>query len=114
MDLKDLKRLYVWLERKLTVLGPVQTNNNPDEYSEANLAREMLRYLKHCVEQDVIKEELASKTLTQKPYWYPDPMTPHYPYTPITTSPHTATDGICAVCKAKNPDATHCVHRIRY
>ena len=120
MDLKKLKRLKGWLEKKLSALGPVTSNNNPDEYSEANLSREILRYLKDCVDRDVAIEELdeaEKKRMIDNQTWYPDPMTTYYPQPYTHCVKHTSNTenvSICAVCKAKNPQATHCIHRLRY
>lgn len=102
MNTKELRRLKQWLEIKMGAIDN-SISPNTDEYSDANLSIEILRYIQHCINKEIRLEEDRQREVTQ---WYPDPFFNNYPY----SEPE---EKICKLCKTTNPLGTHCIHKIK-
>ena len=105
MDRLRLQRLFTWLEIKLQSMDKSPAT---DDYSELNLSKEILAYLKYSVDR-----ELEVLKVMDGPQ--PSIHLPTFPYQTHTTTQHTTpykTETICEQCKARNPQNSHCIHKM--
>lgn len=107
---QDLEMLENWIQKKLVSMDTTNNTTPSYEYSEVNLSRAILKFVQHLVQQE------RNKISYYTPYT-PDPYVPGYnlgvtspSYSTYTVSDNTKT--ICDQCQAKNPSATHCVHKV--
>lgn len=103
----ELELLEQWLEMKLRTLDGKASNDNPLEYSEANLSKAILKFVKFMASEQ--RDRQSSSLLSTYEYGLP-----YYTPTTVTTSNNTPTETICPMCKSQSPGATHCVHRTVY
>lgn len=110
----ELELLEQWLETKVRSLDTKATNNDPLEYSEMNLTKAILKFVKFMVMEQ--KDRQTDSALHVYDYGLPYYSSPtSYKTTTVKTTTSTsvdsATETICATCRAQAPGATHCVHR---
>jgi hypothetical protein len=107
----ELELLEQWLEMKLRTLDGKVSSDNPLEYSEANLSKAILKFVKFMAAEQ--RDKQSSKLMSTYEYGLPY-------YAPTVTTPvapaggTSATETICPMCKSQSPGATHCVHRAVY
>lgn len=104
--LYELEQLEKWLEMKIQSLEAA--GGNPLEYSEVNLTKSILKFVKFMSSEQRNKQLDHSAALYEygiSPYGVPSPATR---YGSNTATPVTQT--ICAHCKTMYPQQTHCVH----
>jgi len=106
---KDLELLLSWIQTKINSMPDTTT---PDQYSEANLSRAVLKFVQYLVEKETFWARLNDRS-----YYTPDPyigsynLAPQQPAYSISVSNNTSPT-ICDACKQKSPTATHCVHKV--
>lgn len=99
----ELELLEQWLETKVRSLDTKTSNSDPLEYSEANLTKSILKFVKFLVMEQKDKQT----TYAMQAYDYGLP----YYSPPTTHTTPSATETICPACRSQAPGATHCVHR---
>lgn len=104
--LYELEQLEKWLEMKIQTLEA--TGGNPLEYSEVNLTKSILKFVKFMAAQQ--RNEQLDYSVAA--YQYGIGMPHHAPavrYGSNTTAPVVA-QTICSTCKSMYPHHTHCIH----
>lgn len=114
----ELELLEQWLETKVRTLDAKTSSDDPLEYSEANLTKAILKFVKFMVmEQKDKQTDCALRAYDYGLPYYSPPnpsCTSTYVKTTTNTSDDSATETICPTCRTQAPGATHCVHRTVY
>ena len=98
----ELEQLEKWLEMKIQSLEAA--GGNPVEYSEVNLTKSILKFVKFMA------SEQRNKQLDHSAALYEYGIAPYGIPTPVTRYGGTTSPTICTHCKTMNPQDTHCVH----
>jgi len=104
--LYELEQLEKWLEMKIQTLEAA--GGDPLEYSEVNLTKSILKFVKFMASQQ--RNEQLDYSVAA--YQYGIGMPHHAPavrYGSNTATPVVA-ETICPTCKSMYPYQTHCVH----
>lgn len=103
--LYELEQLEKWLETKIQSLEAA--GGNPLEYSEVNLTKSILKFVKFMASQQRNEQLDQSVSMYQYgiPYGVPTPTTRYGSNTTTTTA-----ETICTHCKTMYPQQTHCAH----
>lgn len=113
----ELELLEQWLEMKIKSLDTKASCDDPLQYSEANLTRAILKFVKFMAAEHRDKQE-TNAAMTMYDYGLPYYSATSVPPNRVTVTPGSgtpsSTETICTTCKAQSPGATHCVHRTVY
>lgn len=99
--LYELEQLEKWLETKIQTLEA--SGGNPVEYTEVNLTKSILKFVKFMVINQKETQLDHSVSLYQYGMQVPRPT--------VRYGDNTTSDTICPTCKAQCATSTHCVHR---
>lgn len=107
MNINELDLLTRWLNTKLDNIPNTTVMENV--YSEANLTKKILQFVKHLVE----KERMDQLKQAHEVYSYGYNIGPHSAPSPyqMTYADNTSSADICPTCKAQNPQHSRCIHR---
>jgi ribosomal protein S13 len=102
MNVKELKLLSEWLSSKLNILDSTQSVNklSETEFSELNLSKAILKYLKSSVDSDI--DSHATNNINR--------YNQYQQYFSYHKSTQQHSVQICTECKSKFPLATECGH----
>jgi hypothetical protein len=110
LTIDDINRIESWILKKVDTLPPAKDS----EYSDANLSRGIFQ-LMLCLLEEKRQEHYRTLLDYHSPRTvYPNPHVgaPAYPFV-YPYADATASDTICATCKAQYPQHTHCIHRVQ-
>ena len=98
----ELEQLEKWLETKIQSLEA--SCGNPLEYSEVNLTKSILKFVKFMSMSQRQTQLDDNLSLYQYGMQMPRPT--------VRYGDNTTSETICPTCKAQCATSTHCVHRV--